>query len=173
MFDNVDRDIATIRLSRWGRAASVTGPVPWLVVDDDGAPVQPIRRYLTDFVAGDTSLRSVRSYAFALLRWWRWLRAVGVEWDQATPADARDLVLWLKQATKPRRSPRTVSAATARTVKPITRKQHLGDQYEPHTIRHSNAVIRAFYQFWIEDVREGPLINPVQLDRRPSGPADR
>lgn len=169
MFDDVDRDIAAIQLPRWGRVVPVEGPVPWLVVDDDDVPVEPIRRYLTDFAAGDTSVGSVRSYAYALLRWWRWLRAVGVEWNQATPAEARDLVLWLKQATKPRRSPRTASVKTAGTVNPITRKRHLGDQYEPRTIRHSNAVVRAFYEFWIEDLREGPLINPVQLDRRHRG----
>lgn len=165
----MDRDIAAIRLPRWGRVVPADGPVPWLVVDEVDVPVEPIRRYLTDFVAQETSLGSVRSYAYALLRWWRWLQAVGVEWNQATPAEARDLVLWLKQATKPRRAPRTASAATAGTVNPITRKRHLGDQYEPRTIRHSNAVVRAFYEYWIEDVREGPLINPVQLERRHRG----
>lgn len=169
LFDDVGRDITTIRLPRWGRVVRAEGPVPWLVVDEDGVPVEPIRRYLTDFAAGDTSKGSVRSYAYALLRWWRWLRAVGVEWDKATPAEDRDLVLWLEQATKPRRSPRTVSAATAGTVNPITRKRHLGDHYEPRTVRHSNAVVRAFYEFWIEDLREGPLINPVPLDRRHRG----
>jgi site-specific recombinase XerD len=85
-----------------------------------------------------------------LLRWWRWLRAVGVEWDKATPAEARDLVLWLQQATKQRRAPRTVSAASAGTVNAVTRKRHLGDGYEARTIRHNNAVVRSFYKFWID-----------------------
>jgi integrase/recombinase XerD len=107
----------------------------------------------------------VYSYAYALLRWWRWLQAVGVAWDKATPAEVRDLVLWLKQAAKPRRSPRTASAATAGTVNPITRKQYLDDKYKPNTTRHSNAVVRSFYEFWIE-LGDGPLINPVPLDRR-------
>ncbi|WP_461123154.1 tyrosine-type recombinase/integrase [Saccharothrix stipae] len=169
MFNDAGRDIAAIRLPRWGRVARAEGPVPWLVIDDAGVPVAPIRRYLTDFVAGDTSVSSVRSYCYALVRWWRWLRAIDVEWDKATPAEVRDLVLWMKQATKPRRSPRTASAITAGTINPITRKRHLGDRYEPRTIRHSNAVIRAFYEFWVEDVREGPLINPVQLDRSHRG----
>jgi integrase/recombinase XerD len=93
------------------------------------------------------------------------LRALGVEWDKATPAEVRDLVLWLKQTAKPRQAPRTASAAMAGRVNPITRKRHLGDQYEPRTIRHSNAVLRSFYLFWIE-IGEGPLINPVRLDRR-------
>lgn len=145
------------------------GVVPWLLVDDGGVPVEPVRRFLVDFVAQDNSAGSVRSYAYALLRWWRWLRAVEVDWDQATPAEARDLVLWLRQAPKQRRSPRTASARTAGTINPITRKRHLGDQYEPRTIQHSNAVVRSFYEFWIEDVQEGPLINPIQLDRRHRG----
>jgi hypothetical protein len=60
-------------------------------------------------------------------------------------------LLWLRQAAKPRRSPRTTSAATAGTINPITGKRYLGDQYEPRTIRHSN-VVRSFYEFWIDDV---------------------
>lgn len=165
MFDDVERDVGSVRLPRWGRVVSAVGVVPWLVVDPEGVPVEPIRRYLVDFVAQGNRSGSVRSYAFDLLRWWKWLRAVDVEWDKATPAEARDLVLWLKQTTKPRNSPRTVSTATVGTVNPVTRKQYLDDQYKPRTVRHSNAVVRAFYEFWSER-GEGPVINPVQLDRR-------
>jgi integrase/recombinase XerD len=165
LFDEVERDVGVIQLPRWGRVVPADGVVPWLVIDPDGVPVEPVRRFLTDFVARDNSLGSVYSYAYGLLRWWRWLHAVGVEWDKATPTEVRDLVLWLKRAEKPRRSPRTVSAATAGTVNPITRKQYLDDRYKPNTTRHSNAVVRSFYEFWIE-LGEGPLINPVPLDRR-------
>lgn len=165
LFDYVERDLGSVQLPRWGRVISVEGVVPWLVVNDDGLPVEPIRRYLADFVARDNRPGSVRSYAYDLLRWWRWLQAVGVGWDEATPAEARDLVLWLKQAAKLSQSARTESAATAGKVNPVTRKQHLDDQYKPRTVRHSNAVVREFYEFWIE-IGEGPLINPVQLDRR-------
>ena len=166
MFDDVVRDIASTEVPRWGRVVAAGGVVPWLVVGPGGDPVEPVCRFLADFVARDNRPGSVRSYAYGLLRWWRWLRAVGVEWDKATPAEVRDLVLWLRQAPKPRRSARTASAATAGGINPVTRKRHLGDAYEPRTIRHSNAVIRSFYEFWIEDAGGGPLINPVQLDRR-------
>jgi integrase/recombinase XerD len=108
---------------------------------------------------------SVRSYAYDLLRWWRWLRAIDIEWDRATSAEVRDLVLWLQQATKQRRTARTTSAATAGTINPITRKLHPGDRYQPRTILHSNAVLRASYEFWIER-GAGPLVNPVPLQRR-------
>ncbi|MEU6381692.1 site-specific integrase [Streptomyces sp. NPDC046909] len=166
--DEVERDLGSIRLSRWGKVVPSDGVVPWLVVDPDGVPVEPVRRFLRDFVARNRP-GSVRSYAYALLRWWRWLRVVQVEWDRATSAEVRDLVLWLLRTTKPRNSPRTKSAATAGTVNPITRKQNPGDQYQPRTIRHSNAVIRGFYEFWIE-IGQGPLVNPVPLDRRGSRP---
>jgi integrase len=170
VFDDVERDVGSIVVPQWGRVVPADGVVPWLVVSPDGAPVEPIRRFLTEFVARDNRPGSVRSYAYGLLRWWRWLLGVGVEWDKATPGEVRDLVLWLRQAAKPRRAARTASAATAGQVNPVTRKQHLGDRYEPRTIRHSNAVVRSFYQFWIEDAGAGPLINPVQLDRRAGRP---
>jgi integrase/recombinase XerD len=169
VFDDVERDIGSIVLPRWGKVVPADGLVPWAVVGPDGVPVEPIRRFLADFVAQDNSAGSVRSYAYGLLRWWRWLQAVGVEWDKATPAEARDLVLWLRQASKPRRAARTASARTAGTVNPVTRKRHLSDGYEPRTIRHSNAVVRSFYEFWIE-AGDGPLINPVRLVRRAGRP---
>ncbi|WP_405987913.1 tyrosine-type recombinase/integrase [Streptomyces sp. NBC_00986] len=124
--DQVERNVEKIQIPGWGRVVAVDGVVPWLVVDPEGRPVEPIRRYLRDFLAQGNRPGSVRSYAYDLLRW--------------------------------------SSATTAGTVNPITRKRHLGDQYEPTTIRHSNAVLRAFYEFWIE-VGEGPLVNPVPLER--------
>jgi integrase/recombinase XerD len=71
VFDQVERDIGSIRLPRWGRVVPTEGVVPWLVVGPNGVPVEPIRRFLVDFVAQDNRLGSVRSYAYDLLRWWR------------------------------------------------------------------------------------------------------
>lgn len=165
VLDGADsRDVGAVSVPRWGRVVAAEGVVPWLVVGLDGVVVEPVRRFLVDFVARDNRPGSVRSYAYCLLRWWRWLRAVGVEWDQATSVEARDLVLWLRQTAKPRRSPRTVSAVTVGTVNPVTRKQYLDDRYKPRTVRHSNAVLRSFYEFWIE-IGEGPVVNPVGLER--------
>lgn len=161
-------DVGVVSLPGWGRVVAAEGVVPWLVVDPEGVAVEPIRRFLADCVARGYRSGSVRSYAYGLLRWWRWLRAVGVEWDQATSAQVRDLVLWLGQAVKPGRSPRTVSGVVAGTINPITGKQYLDDQYKPRTVRHCNAVVRSFYEFWIE-VGGGPLLNPVPLDRGEGG----
>jgi hypothetical protein len=46
-FDSVQRDIASIRLPEWGRVVAVDdGVVPFVVVDPDRRPVEPIRRFL-------------------------------------------------------------------------------------------------------------------------------
>ncbi len=65
-------------------------------------------------------------------------------WDKATSAEVRDLCLWLRQATKLRRSARTASAVRAGTVNAMTRKRYLDDRYEARTVRHCNAVCGAF-----------------------------
>lgn len=165
MSECAQRDIEAIEVVRWGRVIRNEAVVPLVVCGDDGAVVEPINRFLTDFVAQGNRSSSVRSYAYDLLRWWRWLRAVEVEWNQATSAECRDLVLWLLKTRKIRDWPRTKSVDTAGTVNAITRKQYLDDRYAARTIRHSNAVVRAFYEFWI-DQGEGPVINPVPLARR-------
>ncbi len=159
-----DRDLSQIVLPRWGRVVAVDEAVPWRVLDDAGDPVGPIEIYLADFIARGNAAASVRSYAYGLLRWWRWLKVVETDWDKATSAEVKDFVLWFSGATKRRRAARTASAATAGTVNPITRKRYLDDRYQPRTVRHSNAVLRDFYEFWI-DRGSGPLINPVPVDR--------
>ncbi len=164
LHDEAARDLTRIALPCWGHVAAAGELIPWLVVDDAGVAVEPIRRYLGDFVARGRSSSSTRSYAYDLLRWWRWLRAVGIDWDKATSAEVKDLVLWLLSTTKRRDAPRRESAATAGTINPITRKRYLDDRYQVRTVRHSNAVLRDFYEFWIE-LGGGPLVNPVPLDR--------
>jgi len=171
MLDGFERDIGSIRLPQWGRVVRSGGVVPWLVVDPAGQVVEPVRRFLRDFVARGNAEGSVRSYCCALHRWWRFLVAVDVRWDKATSAETRDFVLWLLAAEKGRHSPRTVSAATAGGINPVTHKRYLGDRYEARTIRHSNAVLRTFYDYWIE-LGDGPLVNPVPLDRAGGGRAN-
>ncbi|MEU3837986.1 site-specific integrase [Streptomyces microflavus] len=148
--DEVPRDLQSICLARWGRVVPVDDVIPYVVEEPTGRPVDPIRRFLRDFVARGHSAGSVRSYAFDLHRWWRFLHVIEVPWDKVTSTEVRDFVLWMGQAKKQRRAPRTKSATTAGQVNPITRKQYLGDGYGARTIRHSNAVLRCFYEFIID-----------------------
>jgi integrase/recombinase XerD len=165
----VARDLDRLVVERWGFVRPGTSGVGWLVHDGSGQVVEPIAAFLRDFAARGNSPGSVRSYAYVLLRWWRWLAAVGVSWDRATSAEVRDLVLWLQLHPKPRRAPRTVSAATAGTVNQATGKRYLDDHYAARTIRHNNAVLSSFYEFW-SGQGVGPVVSPVVRDSRRGRP---
>jgi integrase/recombinase XerD len=129
--NELERDVDAIRLPQWGRVARTDGVVPYEVEGADGQPIEPVRRYLRDFVAQGRRAGSVRSYAYDLLRWWRWLQVCGAEWDKVSSAEVREFVLWLQRTTKPRRTARRRSAATAGTINPITRKQYRGTGTRP------------------------------------------
>lgn len=152
-------------LPRWGSVVSTGEAAPaWTVAGPDGGRVVPVERFLREFAGCGNAAGSVRSYAGGLLRWWRFLWAVEVDWDRATPVEGRDFVLWMRQADKPIAARRTVSAVTAGRVNPITGKPYPGDGYAVRTIRHNNAVVRAFYEFFGER-GEGPLLNPMPRER--------
>lgn len=96
----IHRDVRSIRLARWGRVVLTDDVIPYEVVDPEGRPVEPIRRFLRDFLGRGHSAHSIRSYAFDLHRWWRFLHVIEVPWDKATSAKVRDFVLWMGQAKK-------------------------------------------------------------------------
>jgi integrase len=162
--DDGRRSVEKIRLPLWGSVVASDGATPWSVVDGLGDQVEPVAVFLRDLAARDRSASSIRSYAMALLRWWRFLVAIGVRWDMATPAEVRDFVLWLGSAAKPVAGRRTWSRSSAGQVNPVTKKRNPGDRYGPATIRHSNAVLCTFYDFWLER-GGGPLVNPVVVER--------
>ncbi len=147
------RDIGSLTVSRLGRIERC-GAVPWvLVLDASGETVEPIDRFLRSLVAGDLAPTTVYSYATALLRWWRFLAAVEVAWDEATRVEARDFVLWLRGA-RVGTTGRTDTTGRA--------------GFALATINHNLTVLRCFY-----DDRSaagfGPILNPVPSVR----PGDR
>jgi site-specific recombinase XerD len=119
------------------------------VIDAAGEPVWAISDFLNTLLASGASPGSVRSYALALLRWWRFLAAVAVPWDQATRVEVRDFVLWMRFTANP-----TVGAR-------LSRSGGVGSAgYAPATINHNLAVLRSFYSDRL-DAGLGPLVNPV------------
>ena len=81
-------------------------------------------------LADDASPASLRSYAYELLAWFRFLRAVEVAWDLAGRAEARDFALWLKTARKPARQRRPGAPAPG-SVNPVTGKATPGGTTRP------------------------------------------
>lgn len=66
-----DQGLRARPLPAWGAVVADKGPTGRLVVDDAGAAVEPVQRFLVEFVARGNRPGSVRSYAYDLLRWWR------------------------------------------------------------------------------------------------------
>jgi hypothetical protein len=76
------------------RVASTPGEqIPYLVVGEDGIPVEPVREYLLELFTSDCSPLTVKSYAFDLLDWFRFLSRVGVPLGPADRRQVRDWVL--------------------------------------------------------------------------------
>src|SRR5260370_28108536 len=61
---------------------------PYRLIGADGQVAEPVLVFLRDLRAAGKSAATLRSYAVDLLRWWRFLDAVGVGWDRASRAEA-------------------------------------------------------------------------------------
>ena len=96
------RDVAVLKVARVGRVAETGDPLrPFVVLDENGAEVAAVSEFLHHMLADDARRSSLRSYAYELLAWFRFLGAIEVAWDAAGRAEARDFALWLKTARKP------------------------------------------------------------------------
>lgn len=161
VYEGGGRDVAGLQLPLIGCVTAGDEPgLPFAVEDAAGRPVVVISQFLRDMAAGDMPASSCRSYAYDLLRWWRFLAAAGVAWDRACREDVRDLVLWLRQAPNPQRERRQAGTPAPGSVNARTGKPYLGEGYAPRTINHQLAVLRRFYEFHLAAGR-GPLVNPV------------
>lgn len=133
---------------------------PVRVLDGDGGVVEPIAAYFRELQATSRSPATLRSYGMDLLRWFRFLWAVGVEWDRATQDEAREFARWLQLAGKPARVHwRQRSESPDPDVEVGS-----GQAYSVAVRAHSETVLRGFYGFH-RDVGTGPVLNPFPLDR--------
>jgi integrase len=163
-----ERNVAELIVLRAGRVEEVPErPVPYRLVDGSGTEVPAVTEFLRDLTACDCSPATVRSYAYELLSWLRFLQAVAVVWDRATRTEARDYALWLGQARKPPRQRRQDSPPPG-SVNPVTGKSYPAGTYATATRRHARTVIHAFYEY--HRVQHGrPLVNPFPAARGGAG----
>jgi integrase len=134
------RDVTRLVVPKVGAVVGVDGVV--LLLDAAGEPVTEASEFFASMLASGASRGSVRSYALALLRWWRLLAAVNVPWAAATRVEARDFVLWMRLAG------------------PAVPRRRTTGGYAPATINHALAVVKMFYADRISAGR-GPLVNPI------------
>jgi len=98
------RDLARLVVPRHGRLEP-TGDVfmPYRLVDAAGVVVEAAAAFFGELAALGRPAATHRSYGMDLLRWFRFIWAAGVPWDQATRAEARDYCRWIQLTVKPGR----------------------------------------------------------------------
>ena len=174
------RDLAALVVPQAGRLEHAEDPwQPYRLCDPAGGVVAPVAAYLRELQARGRPETTLRAYATALLRWFRFLWATGVPWDQATRAEARDFCCWIQQAVKPDRAGHREDAGDAGgparadpgrggggagVPNPVTGKAPPGRGYAPATVLHCESVLRGFYDFCCE-TGTGPVVNPFPLAR--------
>jgi len=153
---------------------------PYQLVGADGAVLIPAAAYFRELAACGRPAATHRSYGMAMLRWWRFLWAVEVCWDQATRAEARDFCSWIQFADKPVRThwrypdggaPGAVTARAAGTPNLVTGKRSPGRGYATATVVHCESVLRGFYELHLQ-AGSGPMVNPFPLARGRRGRAN-
>lgn len=130
------------------------------MVDHDGEAIEPISVFLRDLMLTDMSALTARSYGNDLLRWWRLLSVLDVEWNRACRADVEVLVGWMRSADNPQRHRRPATSTSAGSMNRRTGKRALRPGYAPATINHALSVLSAFYAFHAQ-FGQGPVTNPV------------
>jgi len=107
---------------------------PFVVVDTEGVEVAAVTECLGDLAASDCSPLTCRSYAFALLRWFRVLWLLGVDWDRATEGEVTVLVGWFRSAANPQRRRRGRGSGEPGSVNLRTGKPTPAAGYAPRTV---------------------------------------
>lgn len=151
------------------------------LVDVDGVVVAAGEGFFRELSACGRPATTQRSYGMDLLRWFRFLWAIEVAWDQATRVEARDFCCWIRVADKPvrphwrRRDDQAPGAAgtpmVAGAPNAVTGKAAPGLGYSAATVAHCESVLRGFYDFHLE-AGTGPMVNPFPLVRGRSGRAN-
>lgn len=177
------RNLTALVVPRQGSLAETVDPFePFRLLDSSGHVVGPVAEYLRELQGCGRSQGTQRSYAYALLRWVRFLWAIEVVWDQATRVEARDFSRWVQIAAKPvqphwRRADGPVLVAGSKwpadgwgssRPKPAAGKAPPGVGYAPATAAHGETVLRSFYEFHLE-AGSGPMVNPFPLSRGRGG----
>lgn len=172
LFEGGPRDLAGLVVPRVGSVAAGDGVwEPWRLLDPSGAAVTPVSAFLRDLQACGRAAATQRSYALALLRWFRFLWAVDVGWDRATTTEARDFSVWIRLVDK---ASGDIEGAGVGEVSPagrgrglvnrVTGKVSPGRTYGASTRAHQETVVRGFYGFHL-DAGTGPMVNPFPLAR--------
>ena len=176
---DAQRDLALLVVPLGG-SLEATGDLfePYRLADPAGVVVGPAGAYLRELAASGRAATTQRSYGMDLLRWFRFLWAVEVGWGEATRAEARDFLCWIRLSDKPARphwrypgggAPGAGKAEVAPgSPNLVTGKPSRGRGCAAATVAHCETVLRSFYDFHLE-AGTGPMVNPFPLARGRQG----
>jgi Phage integrase, N-terminal SAM-like domain len=121
------RDLSRLVVARAGRLVT-TGDAhePYQVVGPGGEIVEPVSVFLRDLLASGKSESTLRSYSVDLLRWWRFLDAVDVQWDRASRAEAQDFSCWIWNPPMPLLFQRSIGSENRAFTPSAVRKLLIG-----------------------------------------------
>jgi site-specific recombinase XerD len=161
--ENVPRVLSELVVPLSGLLEATGDPFePYRLVDGSGKSVGPAAAFFAELVACGRPATTLRSYGMDLLRWFRFLSALGLEWDQATQVEARDFCRWLQVTPKPVRPHWRYPDGSGPGKAPD------GGRYAAVTVAHCESVLRGFYDFHLE-AGTGPMLNPFPLTRARGG----
>ncbi|MEV5312075.1 site-specific integrase [Streptomyces sp. NPDC052610] len=168
------RDLISFVLPQTGALVEVADPAqPYVLLDAAGAVVEPVSAFFAELQACSRPPSTIRSYGMDLLRWWRFLDALGVDWRRASRAEARGFARWMAIAPKPVRvhwrrrgetNARATASASAGVPNAVTGRAGPGLMYAAATRAHCETVLRSFYDFHL-DAGTGPITNPFPVGR--------
>ncbi len=104
-----------------GRVVERSDQPGWAVIFPD-LEHEVATLFLRDLAACDCTRLTIRSYAYDLLRWFRFLEARGVSWETAERSHVRELVELLREAPNPQRLRRSPTAPALGSVNATTGK---------------------------------------------------
>lgn len=156
--------------ARQHRVVERPGEIPCYQVSRDGLPLPFITAYLTDLTARDFSRYSIRTYAYGLLYWVRFLDEQHIAWERATSSTIAAFVLDLKQRANIQRE-RKAGTAPAGSMNLVTGKRSLPNGYAPSTINSVLAVLTDFYTYHVDlgtEILQHPLLKNNAKRRAPN-----
>src|ERR1035437_8579158 len=180
--EDQSRDLLSLVVPQHGALVASGDPFePFALLDASGQVVAAVASFFQELQACGRPETTQRSYGLALLRWFRFLGAVEVQWDQATRVEARDFCRWIQVAGKPVRphwrhqgeqeaGSHPTPALREGLPNPVTGNAPSGSSYAPATAAHNETVVRSFYEFHLQ-AGSGPMVNPFPLSRLRGGRA--
>lgn len=152
------RRVEDLPVEAAGRLLVVDRVPGFVLLDPAGMEFDSATQWMKGLTANDCSPHTVRAYGLSLLRFMRFLWAVGQRWDRATDVDVRDFVLWARQANKFVGAKNEPAGRLA--INRVTGKRTQSSRYSPSTINHTLSAVHEFYDFFLGR-SQGLLVNPV------------